>query len=95
MFSNAISIPIIEIAINIDVKIYLYSFLITCLFLIAANKTNGTVTTLPNKNDSGLIKKLNTYAMEIRTKEKFTLLSNICLDKNISVEKLKITAAAV
>ena len=33
--------------------------------------------------------------MEIRAKEKFILPYKICLDKKISVEKLKITAAAV
>ena len=52
-------------------------------------------TALPSKKDSGLIKKLNTYAKEIAIKEKFTLPSKTCLDKKISVEKLKITAAAV
>ena len=63
--------------------------------MINENNMNGIVTTVPNKNDSGLIKKLKTYAVEIRAKEKFTLPSKICLDKKISVEKLKITAAAV
>ena len=89
------SIPMTEITMNNDVKIYLTFFLITFLFLITANKINGIATALPNKNDSGLIKKLTTYAMEIRIKKKFTLPSKICLDKKISVEKLKITAAAV
>ena len=55
----------------------------------------GTVTALPNKNDSGLIKKLKTWAKVIGRKEKFTLPSEICLDKKISEEKLKITAVAV
>ena len=55
----------------------------------------GTATALPNKNDSGLIKKLKTQAKVIGRKEKFTLPSEICLDKKISEEKLKITAAAV
>ena len=66
-----------------------------CLFLFTANKINGIATALPSKNDSGLIKKLNMQATEIRIKEELTLPSNICIDKKISVEKLKITDAAV
>jgi hypothetical protein len=56
---------------------------------------NGIVTTVPNKNDSGLIKKLKTYTTEIIIKRKFAFESKICFDKKIKVEKLKISAAAV
>ena len=55
----------------------------------------GTDTALPTKNDSGLIRKLNTQANETEMKVEFTLSSEICLHKKISVEKLKINAAAV
>ena len=89
------SIPKTEKTINNDTNIYLISFLITFIFLNNENNTNGIVITLPNKNDSGLIKKLNTYATEIRIKKIFTFASKICFNKNIKVEKLKISAVAV
>jgi len=54
------SIPIIEIIINTDAKIYLKSFLIAFLLVTDEKKMNGIATALPNKNDSGLIKKLVT-----------------------------------
>ena len=63
--------------------------------MINENNMNGIVMTVPNKNDSGLIKKLKTYTAEIIKKRKFTFESKICLDKKIKVEKLKISAAAV
>ena len=63
--------------------------------MINENNMNGIVTTVPNKNDSGLIKKLKTYTIEIIIKRKFAFESKICFDKKIKVEKLKISAAAV
>ena len=89
------SIPNTEKTINNETNIYLISFLITFIFLNNENNTNGIVTTLPNKNDSGLIKKLNIYTAEIRIKKIFTFASKICFNKNIKVEKLKISAVAV
>jgi Uma2 family endonuclease len=56
---------------------------------------NGVATALPSKNDSGLIKKLKTYATEIGIKMILILESKTCFDKYIKVEKLKITLAAV